>query len=145
MVSFEFSKDFRNEGMSRFHNPEFTQVELYVAYKDYNWMMDFVERMLEQVAISLHGSTRVPVGEHIIDFKRPWAAHSHARGLLRMRPDLDLSGMNLEQMQQAARGLGIQIDATMGKGKKLLTKFLGGACGTQAHTAHFLLPITRLR
>ncbi|KPQ00441.1 MAG: class II lysyl-tRNA synthetase LysS [Bacteroidetes bacterium HLUCCA01] len=113
---FEFSKDFRNEGMSRFHNPEFTQVELYVAYKDYNWMMDFVERMLEQVAISLHGSTRVPVGEHIIDFKRPWPRIPMLEAI-KNETGLDLSGMNLEQMQQAARGLGIQIDATMGKGK----------------------------
>ena len=69
---FEFSKDFRNEGMSRFHNPEFTQVELYVAYKDYNWMMDVMEEMLEKVAIDLHGDTKVQVGENVIDFKRPW-------------------------------------------------------------------------
>src|SRR5205823_12872 len=69
---YEFSKDFRNEGMSRFHNPEFTQVELYVAYKDYQWMMDLVETMIEKVAIDLHGTTQVKVGENIIDFKRPW-------------------------------------------------------------------------
>src|SRR5947207_4059377 len=69
---FEFAKDFRNEGMSRFHNPEFTQMELYVAYKDYEWMMDLVEEMIEKVAINLHRSTQVKVGENIIDFKRPW-------------------------------------------------------------------------
>ena len=69
---YEFSKDFRNEGLSRFHNPEFTQVELYVAYKDYHWMMDFTEKMIEQVALTLHGSTKVHVGDHVIDFKSPW-------------------------------------------------------------------------
>src|SRR5690554_1503364 len=69
---YEFSKDFRNEGMSRFHNPEFTQIELYVAYKDYNWMMDLVEEMVEKVALALHGSTEVQVGEHVINFQRPW-------------------------------------------------------------------------
>ena len=73
---YEFSKDFRNEGMSRFHNPEFTQVELYVAYKDYYWMMDLVEEMIEKVAIDLHGTTQIKVGENIIDFKRPWAPFS---------------------------------------------------------------------
>lgn len=113
---FEFSKDFRNEGMSRFHNPEFTQVELYVAYKDYNWMMTFVEQMLEHVAVSLHGSTTVRVGEHDIDFKAPWpripmleAIHAHT--------GVDLSGMSLPAMADAARALGVHVDNTMGKGK----------------------------
>jgi len=69
---YEFAKDFRNEGMDRFHNPEFTQVELYVAYKDYEWMMDLVEEMIEKVALDLHGSTKVQVGEQTIDFQRPW-------------------------------------------------------------------------
>jgi lysyl-tRNA synthetase class 2 len=84
---YEFSKDFRNEGMSRFHNPEFTQIELYVAYKDYEWMMNLVEEMIEKVAIDLHGTTKVKVGEHIIDFKRPWKRYtmyeaiSHFTGL----------------------------------------------------------------
>lgn len=113
---FEFSKDFRNEGMSRFHNPEFTQVELYVAYKDYNWMMDFVEAMLEQVALRLHGSTKVPVGEHVIDFKRPWPRIPMLEAI-KNETGLDLAGMDLEAMQQAARSVGIQVDSTMGKGK----------------------------
>src|ERR1700712_818414 len=73
---FEFAKDFRNEGMSRFHNPEFTQVELYVAYKDYYWMMELVEEMVEKVAIDLHGTTKVKVGENIIDFQRPWKRYT---------------------------------------------------------------------
>ena len=69
---YEFSKDFRNEGMSRFHNPEFTQIELYVAYKDYKWMMELVEEMVEKVALDIYGTTQVQVGENLIDFKRPW-------------------------------------------------------------------------
>ena len=69
---YEFSKDFRNEGMSRFHNPEFTQIELYVAYKDYEWMMNLVEEVIEKIALDIHGDTKVQVGEHLIDFKRPW-------------------------------------------------------------------------
>ena len=73
---YEFSKDFRNEGMSRFHNPEFTQMELYVAYKDYSWMMDLVEEMVEKIAIDLHGKTETKVGESIINFKRPWKRYT---------------------------------------------------------------------
>ncbi|HRZ20168.1 MAG TPA: OB-fold nucleic acid binding domain-containing protein, partial [Bacteroidales bacterium] len=69
---YEFSKDFRNEGMDRFHNPEFTQMELYVAYKDYQWMMDLVEEMVERIAMDIHDSPKVKVGDHVIDFKRPW-------------------------------------------------------------------------
>lgn len=113
---FEFSKDFRNEGMSRFHNPEFTQVELYVAYKDYNWMMKFVETMLEHVAISLHGSTKVNVGEHEIDFKSPWP-RIPMLDAIKNETGVDLNGLNLEQMHEAARGIGVHVDKTMGKGK----------------------------
>src|SRR4029077_5718891 len=69
---YEFAKDFRNEGMDRFHNPEFTQMELYVAYKDYEWMMNLVEEMVERITLDIHGKTQVKVGEHTIDFKRPW-------------------------------------------------------------------------
>jgi len=113
---FEFSKDFRNEGMSRFHNPEFTQVELYVAYKDYNWMMDFVELMLEQVAIQLHGSTKVPVGEHIIDFKRPWPRVPMLEAIEK-ETGKDLYGMSLDDLQKTAKELNVEVDETMGKGK----------------------------
>jgi lysyl-tRNA synthetase class 2 len=113
---FEFSKDFRNEGMSRFHNPEFTQVELYVAYKDYNWMMKFVETMLEHVAISLHGSTKVKVGEHEIDFKSPWP-RIPMLDAIKNETGVDLNGLTLEQMHDAARGIGVHVDKTMGKGK----------------------------
>lgn len=113
---FEFSKDFRNEGMSRFHNPEFTQVELYVAYKDYNWMMDFVEMMLEHVALSLHGTTKVPVGENIIDFKRPWPRIPMLEAI-KNETGVDLNGLSLEEMMDAARSVGVHVDKTMGKGK----------------------------
>jgi lysyl-tRNA synthetase class 2 len=113
---FEFSKDFRNEGMSRFHNPEFTQVELYVAYKDYNWMMDFVESMLEHVALTLHGSTQVPVGENIIDFKRPWPRIPMLEAI-QNETGVNFEGMSLNEMKVAARGIGIHVDETMGKGK----------------------------
>jgi lysyl-tRNA synthetase class 2 len=113
---FEFSKDFRNEGMSRFHNPEFTQVELYVAYKDYNWMMGFVEAMLEHVALQLHGTTKVQVGENIIDFKRPWPRVPMLEAI-KNETGVDLSGLSLEDMANAAKSVGVHIDATMGKGK----------------------------
>ena len=69
---YEFAKDFRNEGMDRTHNPEFTVMEIYVAYKDYNWMMEFTEKILEKVATDLHGTTKVPLGEHVIDYKAPY-------------------------------------------------------------------------
>lgn len=113
---FEFSKDFRNEGMSRFHNPEFTQVELYVAYKDYHWMMDFVEEMLEHVALALHGTTKVNVGDNVIDFKRPWPRIPMLEAI-KNETGVDLAGLSLEEMIKAARSLGIHIDDTMGKGK----------------------------
>ena len=89
---YEFSKDFRNEGMSRFHNPEFTQVELYV-YKDYEWMMDLVEEMVERVAIAVTGGTIVQVGEHAIDFKRPWTRYTMF-GAIEHFTGVDISGMD---------------------------------------------------
>jgi lysyl-tRNA synthetase class 2 len=113
---FEFSKDFRNEGMSRFHNPEFTQVELYVAYKDYNWMMDFVEAMVEAVAIALHGSTQVTVGENVIDFQRPWRRVT-MYDAIQQETGVDISKMDDNQLREAARGLKVHTDSTMGKGK----------------------------
>lgn len=113
---FEFSKDFRNEGMDRFHNPEFTQVELYVAYKDYNWMMDFVEEMVEKVALRLHGSTQVKVGENVIDFKRPWP-RIPMLDAIENETGINLYGMSLEDMQKTAKELHVDIDSTMGKGK----------------------------
>ncbi len=113
---FEFSKDFRNEGMSRFHNPEFTQVELYVAYKDYNWMMDFVEAMVEAVAMALHGTTVVPVGDNQIDFQRPWPRIT-MYDAIKQETGVDISAMDDTQLRDAARSLKVHVDDTMGKGK----------------------------
>lgn len=113
---FEFAKDFRNEGISRFHNPEFTQVELYVAYKDYNWMMDFVETMLEKVAIALHGTTEMKVGEHTIDFKAPWPRIPMYEAIEK-ETGKDLSGKDLDELRKIAGELKIEIDESFGKGK----------------------------
>ena len=113
---YEFSKDFRNEGLSRFHNPEFTQVELYVAYKDYNWMMDFMEKMIEKVAIDLHGSTKVTVGENEIDFKSPWPRIPMYEAI-ENETGHDLSGKSTEEIFKIAKELHIDVDKSMGKGK----------------------------
>tara|TARA_R110002124_G_scaffold104973_1_gene255504 strand:- start:1643 stop:3172 length:1530 start_codon:yes stop_codon:yes gene_type:complete len=113
---YEFSKDFRNEGLSRFHNPEFTQVELYVAYKDYNWMMDFTEKMIEKVAVELHGSSKVTVGEHDIDFKAPWPRIPLLEAIEK-ETGKDFSGMELDEMKKVAKELHIEIDESFGKGK----------------------------
>lgn len=113
---FEFAKDFRNEGMSRFHNPEFTQVELYVAWKDYNWMMEFVENLLEHVAITLHGSTKVTVGDNVIDFKKPFPRIPMLEAI-KNETGKDLNGLSLEEMKSVAHELKISIDDSMGKGK----------------------------
>ena len=113
---FEFSKDFRNEGMSRFHNPEFTQVELYVAYKDYDWMMDLVEEMIEKVAIDLHGTTKVQCGEHVIDFQRPWKRYTMFESILEYT-GVDISNMDERQLRDTAKMLGVPLDDSMGKGK----------------------------
>lgn len=113
---FEFAKDFRNEGMSRFHNPEFTQVELYVAYKDYDWMMKFVEEMIEHVAITLHGSSKVTVGKNEIDFKAPWPRIPMLEAI-KNETGVDLNGMSVEEMKDVAHSLNVHVDETMGKAK----------------------------
>lgn len=113
---FEFAKNFRNEGMSRFHNPEFTVMELYVAYQDCFWMMDFYEEMIEKVAIELHGSTQVHVGDKVIDFKRPWKRFTMFEAI-REFTGVDITGMDEDQLRQVARDLHVEIDPTMGKGK----------------------------
>jgi lysyl-tRNA synthetase class 2 len=113
---FEFAKDFRNEGMDRYHNPEFTQVELYVAYRDYLWMMELVEEMIEKVALDLHGDTRVTVGKNIIDFKRPWKRYTMYEAIMQFT-GVDISGKTEEELLKIARGLNIETDRTMGKGK----------------------------
>ncbi len=120
---FEFAKDFRNEGMDRTHNPEFTQVEFYVAYKDYRWMMDTTEEMLEKVALDLHGTTQVPVGEHVIDFKRPWKRYTMFEAI-QAHTGVDISEMDEERLRETATNLGVETDATMGK-SKLIDEIFG--------------------
>lgn len=123
---YEFSKDFRNEGMSRFHNPEFTQVELYVAYKDYNWMMDFVEEMLEQAALDLHGTTVVQVGEHQIDFKRPWKRFTMFEAIHHFT-GVDISAMDEEALRKVCREQQVPLEDGMGKGR-LIDALFGEKC-----------------
>jgi lysyl-tRNA synthetase class 2 len=123
---YEFSKDFRNEGMSRFHNPEFTQVELYVAYKDYFWMMDLVEEMIEKVALDLHGTTEVKVGEQVIDFKRPWKRFTMFEAIAHFT-QVDISAMDENQLRDTCRRLQVPVDETMGKGK-LIDAIFGEKC-----------------
>lgn len=113
---YEFSKDFRNEGMDRTHNPEFTQVELYVAYKDYLWMMDLVEEMLERVAIEVTGGTIVKVGDNDIDFKRPWKRYTMFEAI-EAHTGVDISEMDEAALRTTAKQLGVEVDDSMGKGK----------------------------
>ncbi len=123
---FEFAKDFRNEGMSRFHNPEFTQVELYVAYKDYYWMMELVEEMVEKVAMDLHGTTEVKVGENIINFARPWKRYTMYEAIQHFT-GVDISEMSEDDMRAAAIQLKVKVDETMGRGK-LIDEIFGEHC-----------------
>ena len=123
---YEFSKDFRNEGMSRFHNPEFTQVELYVAYKDYNWMMELVEEMIEKAALDLHGKTKIQVGENEIDFKRPWKRFTMFEAIEHFT-GIDISEMDETQLRNTAKELHVPTDDTMGKGK-LIDEIFGEKC-----------------
>jgi lysyl-tRNA synthetase class 2 len=123
---YEFAKDFRNEGMSRFHNPEFTQVELYVAYKDYNWMMDLVEEMVEKVAIDIHGTTEVQVGENLINFKRPWKRMTMYEAIHHFT-GVDISEMDEATMAAAAKKMNINIDGSMGRGK-IIDEIFGETC-----------------
>ncbi len=113
---YEFSKDFRNEGMSRFHNPEFTQIELYVAYKDYYWMMELVEEMIEKAALDLHGTTQVKVGENLIDFKRPWKRFTMFEAIQHFT-DIDISEMNESALRDTCRKLHVPDGRDHGKGK----------------------------
>lgn len=113
---YEFSKDFRNEGMSRFHNPEFTQMELYVAYKDYEWMMNLVEEMVEYIAIAVTGGTEIQVGENLINFKRPWKRYTMYESI-EAYTGIDISEMDEAALRKVATDLEIEIDESMGRGK----------------------------
>jgi lysyl-tRNA synthetase, class II len=123
---YEFSKDFRNEGMDRFHNPEFTQMELYVAYKDYEWMMNLVEEMVEKIALDLHGTTEVKVGENLVDFRRPWKRFTMYE-VIRHYTGADISAMNEAELISLARSLDVPIDPTMAKGK-IIDQIFGEKC-----------------
>jgi len=126
---YEFAKDFRNEGMSRFHNPEFTQMELYVAYKDYFWMMETVEEMVEKIALDLHGTTKVQVGENIIDFKRPWKRYTMFEAIEHFT-GIDISEMDEKELLETAKKLDVPTDDSMGKGK-LIDEIFGEKCEAQ--------------
>lgn len=126
---FEFAKDFRNEGMDRTHNPEFTILEFYVAYKDYNWMMSFTEKLLEKVANDLYNTTEVSVGENKIDFKAPFKRIS-MYDAIKEHTGIDISGMNEEQLRGVCGKLGIHVEASMGKGK-LIDEIFSEKCEAQ--------------
>ncbi len=123
---YEFGKNFRNEGMDRTHNPEFTCMEIYVAYKDYNWMMDFTERMLEKICLDVNGTTEVKVGDNTISFKAPFPRVTMAQAI-KEHTGVDIEGMDEEQLRQAARSLGVEVDETMGKGK-IIDEIFGEKC-----------------
>ena len=123
---YEFAKDFRNEGMDRTHNPEFTVLEFYVAYKDYNWMMDFSEKLLEKVVMDLYGKTEVTVGDKQIDFKTPFKRVT-MYDAIKEHTGIDISKMDEAQLRDACKQLHIDIDPTMGKGK-LIDEIFGAKC-----------------
>lgn len=123
---FEFSRNFRNEGMDRTHNPEFTCMEIYVAYKDYNWMMNFTEEMLERIALALHGKTQVPMGDKTIDFKRPFKRISMIDSIKEFT-GIDINGMDESQLREVCKKIDVDIDDTMGKGK-IIDEIFGAKC-----------------
>ncbi len=123
---YEFSKNFRNEGMDRTHNPEFTCMEIYVSYKDYNWMMNFTEQMLEKICLDVNGTTDVKVGEHTISFKAPFARRTMTEAIKEFT-GIDITGMNEEQLRDVCKQLNIETDETMGKGK-LIDEIFGEKC-----------------
>jgi lysyl-tRNA synthetase class 2 len=123
---YEFAKDFRNEGMDRTHNPEFTMLELYVAYKDYDWMMDMTEEMLEKIAIDLYGNTQVKSGETTLDFRRPFKRIGILDAIKEQTGD-DVSGLDEEGLRKVCQKHGIHVEASMGKGK-LVDELFSAKC-----------------
>ncbi len=123
---YEFSKNFRNEGMDRTHNPEFTAMEIYVAYKDYNWMMTFTENLLEHCALEVNGVTETTFGEHKVNFKAPYDRVTMTDSIKHFT-GFDISGKSEVELFEAARGMNIDVDATMGKGK-LIDEIFGAKC-----------------
>lgn len=123
---YEFSRNFRNEGMDRTHNPEFTVMELYVAYKDYNWMMDITEELIEKIALDLNGTTQVPTGDKIIDFKRPFKRITMFESIKEFT-GIDISEMDENQLRDVCKELKIELTPSMGKGK-LIDEIFGAKC-----------------
>ena len=123
---YEFAKDFRNEGMDRTHNPEFTVMELYVAYKDYLWMMEMTESLLEKVSNDTNGNTVIPVGEHMIDFKAPYP-RIPILDAIKIHTGVDVGGMDPNKLRAAAKSIGVEVDKTMGEGK-LIDQIFGEKC-----------------
>ncbi|MBQ8423664.1 MAG: lysine--tRNA ligase [Coprobacter sp.] len=123
---YEFSKNFRNEGMDRTHNPEFTCMEIYVSYKDYNWMMNFTEQMLEKIALDVNGTTQVQVGDNVIDFKAPYKRVTMTEAIKEFT-GIDITGMDEAQLRDVCKQLSIEVDETMGKGK-LIDEIFGEKC-----------------
>ncbi|MDX9854184.1 MAG: lysine--tRNA ligase [Tenuifilaceae bacterium] len=123
---YEFAKDFRNEGMDRTHNPEFTVMEIYVAYKDYFWMMDFTEEMIERVALALHNSAKVQMGDREINFQRPFRRLTMTDAI-KQYANVDITGKNEDELRAICKSLDVEIDDTMGKGK-LIDAIFGEKC-----------------
>ena len=123
---YEFSKNFRNEGMDRTHNPEFTCMEIYVAYKDYNWMMDFTEKMLEKICIDVNGTTEVQVGDNLISFKAPFPRVTMAQAIMD-KTGFDITGKSEEELRDFCKKEGIEIDKSFGKGK-IIDEIFGEKC-----------------
>ena len=123
---YEFSKNFRNEGMDRTHNPEFTCMEIYVSYKDYNWMMAFTEQMLEKICLDVNGTTEVQVGDNVISFKAPFARRTMTEAIKEFT-GIDITGMDEAQLRDVCKQLGVETDETMGKGK-LIDEIFGEKC-----------------
>ena len=126
---YEFSKNFRNEGMDRTHNPEFTAMEIYVAYKDYNWMMNMTENLLEYCALQVNGTTEATFGEHQINFKAPYARVTMTAAIQQFT-GFDITGKSEEELFAAAKSMGIEVNETMGKGK-LIDEIFGEKCEGQ--------------
>ncbi len=123
---YEFSKNFRNEGMDRTHNPEFTCMEIYVSYKDYNWMMAFTERMLEKICLDVNGTTEVKVGDNVISFKAPYKRVTMTEAIKEFT-GYDITGMDEDALRDVCRKLGIEVDPSLGKGK-LIDEIFGEKC-----------------
>ena len=130
---YEFSKNFRNEGMDRTHNPEFTAMEIYVAYKDYNWMMDFCEKLLEHCAMAVNGTTKATFGDYEVDFKAPYKRITMRDSILEYT-GFDINGKSEDEIRKAAIAMGIEVDHTMGKGK-LIDEIFGEKC-----EGHYIQP-----